>query len=184
MSPGKGKNDKIFHPQSRKAGQVERTQLRKSKIEGAAAKRARRASSTIDIYVFFYHALPPDEDALTLEGLHELIKDVWLTRHDIELEEERKLRRKGRAKSTKEINLENLKLYESEGYRTGIEIPDLTHPKNVELFRRWDQKAIEYIDILRFIRINSESPSTVIVSRPGKHESLRLAAAEQMAIDA
>ena len=53
------------------------------------------------------------------------------------------------------------------------EVPDLTHPPNVVLLRRWDQEAFEYIDLLRFIRINSEDPSVIIVSRPGKHETLR-----------
>lgn len=56
-----------------------------------------------------------------------------------------------------------------------IEVPDLTHPTNVELFLRWDQQSIEFIDLLRFIRINSEDLSSVVVTRPGKHESLRRA---------
>lgn len=29
-----------------------------------------------------------------------------------------------------------------------------------------------YIDLLRFIRINSEDPTSAVVSRPGKHQSL------------
>ena len=29
-----------------------------------------------------------------------------------------------------------------------------------------------YIDLLRFIRINSENPTSAVVSRPGKHQSL------------
>ena len=52
--------------------------------------------------------------------LHELIADVWLARHDAELEEERAARRKGRLKSTKECRLEELKLREAEEYRTGL----------------------------------------------------------------
>jgi len=57
---------------------------------------------------------------LTLPELHELVADVWLTRHDAELEEERAARRKGRPKSTKERKLEEAKLREAEEYRTGI----------------------------------------------------------------
>ena len=67
----------------------------------------------------------PEEDseggsALTLPELHELVTDVWLTRHDAELEEERAARRKGRPKSTKECKLEETKLREAEEYRTGL----------------------------------------------------------------
>jgi hypothetical protein len=57
---------------------------------------------------------------LTLPELHELVSDVWLTRHDAELEEEREARRKGRPKSTKEQKLEEGKLREAEEYRTGM----------------------------------------------------------------
>jgi hypothetical protein len=57
---------------------------------------------------------------LTLPELHELVSDVWLTRHDAELEEERAARRKGRPKSTKEQKLEEVKLREEEEYRTGM----------------------------------------------------------------
>jgi translation machinery-associated protein 16 len=43
-----------------------------------------------------------------------------LTRFDEELEQERAVRRKGRAKSAKEIKLEDIKLREAEEYRTGM----------------------------------------------------------------
>jgi translation machinery-associated protein 16 len=75
---------------------------------------------TADIYSFFYHALPPDAPALTTSELHALISDVWLARHNVELEHERQARRKGRPKSTRELKLEELKLREGEEYRTGM----------------------------------------------------------------
>ena len=144
---------------------------------------------------------------LTLPELHELVSDVWLTRHDAELEEERAARRKGRPKSTKEQKLEEVKLREAEEYRTGMgecppffffhlsglppseieyafcslvdatrkhqsEVPDLTHPENVALYRTWDQREVAFIQLLRFIRISNSKPDTAIVSRPGKHPSL------------
>jgi translation machinery-associated protein 16 len=75
--------------------------------------------ASADVYGFFYHAIPP-EGTLSLEGLHSIISNVWLTRHDDELEQERAARRKGRPKSTKELKLEEIKLRESEQYRTGM----------------------------------------------------------------
>ena len=165
----------------------------------------------VDKYVFFFHAIPDDKEAMTLDELHSLVQDVWLARHDVALGEEQKSRRKGRPKSAKEMKLENIKLFESEEYRTGLgactwpaficirydagradvgtrlphtEVPDLTHAPTVALYRRWDQKAIEYIDLLRFIRINSENTSTVVLTRPGKHELLKQPVSEQMALDA
>lgn len=52
------------------------------------------------------------------------------------------------------------------------EVIDLTHPVNVDLFRKWDQKEVAYIDLLRFIRVTSTSPDVAVVSRPGKHPRL------------
>ncbi|KDQ61442.1 hypothetical protein JAAARDRAFT_123877 [Jaapia argillacea MUCL 33604] len=166
----KEKKEKVFHPQSRKAGQLSRTQLRKTKLSEASTKRARKHSSQADIHGFFYHAMP-DEGLLTLEDLHSLM-GIWVTRHDLELEAERSARRKGRPKSTKEQRLEEMKLQDLEKYRTGIEIPDLTHEGNVKLFRDWDQKELAFLQLLRFIRISSEIPELAILTRRGKHPSL------------
>jgi translation machinery-associated protein 16 len=64
--------------------------------------------------------MPPEGGALTLEELHDVIKGIWLTRHDVELEAEQAARRKGRPKSAKEMKLEEIKLREAEEYRTGM----------------------------------------------------------------
>lgn len=200
------KKEKLFHPASRKAGQLARHALRKGKLGNLTTKRNQKHDSLgivisiqisndlviyvfqVDFYGFFYHALP-EEGVLCLEDLHHIISDVWLTRFDEELEHERSARRKGRPKSVKETNLEEIKLREAEMYRTGMgrqsfispfvlvftshpEVIDLTHPPTVELFRRWDQKEVAFIQLLRFIRIFSTDPTLALVSRPGKHVSI------------
>jgi translation machinery-associated protein 16 len=60
---------------------------------------------------------------LTLEELHNIIREVWLTRFDEELEQEKASRRKGRPKSVRQAQLEELKLREAEEYRTGMGKP-------------------------------------------------------------
>ncbi|KAI0766952.1 hypothetical protein BD413DRAFT_480243 [Trametes elegans] len=186
-SSGGGKKEKVFHPNSRKAGQLVRTQHRKSKLVELAKERSQKQGTQVSIYSFFYHALPP-EGVLSLEELHFVVRDVWLARHNQELEAERAARRKGRPKSAKELKLEELQLREAELYRTGMEVIDLTHPTNVALFRQWDQKEAAYIQQLRFVRISSEAPETVSVARIGQHpllkreeEQRRQAAAEEQA---
>ncbi|SJL03497.1 uncharacterized protein ARMOST_06853 [Armillaria ostoyae] len=167
----KTKKEKIHHPQSRKAGQLARKALRKGKLGGQASNRGKKHHFLADFYGFFYDSLP-EEGVLTLKELHGLLRDVWLTRHDAELEEEKTLRRKGRPKSVKEVKLEEIKLRESEEYRTGFEVIDLTHRPTVDLFRRWDQKEVAFIQLLRFIRISSVNPGSIVISRPGKHHSM------------
>jgi translation machinery-associated protein 16 len=49
---------------------------------------------------------------------------------------------------------------------------DLTHGPTVEIFRRWDQKELGFIQLLRFIRISSSKPEVVVLSKPGKHSSI------------
>ncbi|KAL1941174.1 hypothetical protein VTO73DRAFT_7386 [Trametes versicolor] len=168
-----GKKEKVFHPQSRKAGQLVRTQLRKSKLVDLARERHKKQGTQVSIYGFFFHALPPEGGELSLDELHYVVRDVWLTRHDHEIEAERAARRKGRPKSAKEQKLEELQLREKELYRTGMEVIDLTHPRNVELFREWDQKEAGYLQQLRFIRISSAAPDTVILTRIGQHALLK-----------
>jgi len=73
----------------------------------------------VDVLGFFYTTLPP-EGELTLDELHLIVRDIWLTRHDKDLEQERAKRRKGRPKSTKEMQIEELKIREAEEYRTGF----------------------------------------------------------------
>jgi len=173
--PAKGssgkKKEKVFHPQSRKAGQLVRTHIRKTRLEDLAKKRSHKQSSQVDVLNFFFNALPP-EGELSLEELHVIVRDIWLARHDEELEQERAARRKGRPKSAKEQKLEEIKLKEVEEYRTGLEIPDLMHEVNVELFRKWDQKQAGYLQLLRFIRISSSDPQNAVLSRSGKHPLL------------
>ena len=74
---------------------------------------------SVDVLGFFYLTLPP-EGELSLDELHLIVRDIWLSRHDKDLEQERAKRRKGRPKSVKEMQIEDLKVREAEEYRTGF----------------------------------------------------------------
>lgn len=62
----------------------------------------------------------PEEGVLSLDEIHQVVREVWLTRFDEELEAEQTARRKGRPRSVKEVRLEELKSREAENYKTGI----------------------------------------------------------------
>lgn len=70
--------------------------------------------------MFWFHALPPDVDAISLEDMHCIVRDVWLRRHDLELQRERTQRRQGRPKSVQEMKIEEQMLREQEEYRAGM----------------------------------------------------------------
>lgn len=77
------------------------------------------ATLEVDALGFFYLTLPP-EGELSLDELHLIVRDIWLTRFDKDLEQERARRRRGRPKSAKELQIEELKVREAEKYRTGF----------------------------------------------------------------
>lgn len=133
----KPKKEKIFHPSSRKAGQLARTAIRKGRLGNLTTQRHHKTNNIgefgssilvlaglislriVDHFSFWFQAIP-GEGVLTLDGLHQIVQDVWLTRWDEALEAERTARRKGRSKSVKELKLEETRLQESELYRTGM----------------------------------------------------------------
>jgi len=164
------KKEKLFHPHSRKASQLERASLRKTKLATASTKRSRKTINKVDRVQFFYHCLPANVPSLSLPELHVIVQKLWLTRHDSDIEIEQAARRKGRPKSTKETKLLEIKLQDQEEYRSGIELPDLTHPPTVELFRKWKNGDAAYLSLLRFIRISSEHPDVVTIARYGGQE--------------
>lgn len=133
--PVRKKKEKIFHPQSRKAGQLVRASLRKEKLQAVVAKRGQRLLSLglcfslrtspyltpppVDTYIF-YHQCLPDDGTLTLEDLHCIVRDMWLARFDEQLEAEQASRRTGRPKSATQVKLEEIKLRDTEEYRSGL----------------------------------------------------------------
>ena len=74
---------------------------------------------SVDVLGFFYSMLLP-EGELSLDELHLTVREIWLSRYDKDLEQERAKRRKGRPKSAKEVQIEELKIREAEEYRTGF----------------------------------------------------------------
>ncbi|EJU03563.1 hypothetical protein DACRYDRAFT_77207 [Dacryopinax primogenitus] len=177
-SSKKGPKEKVFHPESRKAGQLERKLLRKQKLEKASVTKSRNSPNVIvDRNVFFLHALPEDAIALTLSDVHDILRDVWLARFDHLIEAEQAARRSGRPRSTKEDKLLEMKRQNTEEYRTGIDIPDLTHLATVALFRKWNADDPGFLTLLRWIRVTSENPHEVVLVREGNEKALLHAAA-------
>jgi translation machinery-associated protein 16 len=150
-----GTREKIFHPQSRKADQIARSNLRKDKMSAAASIRRKRDAAqgaslrpptrphtetppTVDIYTFFFHALPPT-GTLTLPELHAVVTDAWLPRHSAALDAERAARRPGRPPSAREAALAAATDREAEEYRSGLGArrPSLSRTDTDEAQRWW-----------------------------------------------
>ncbi|KAF8806719.1 hypothetical protein BYT27DRAFT_7233791 [Phlegmacium glaucopus] len=89
---------------SRKAEQLAQSALRKGKLGNLSTRLSQNHHSLRrSILGIFYHAMP--EGILSLQDLHHIASDIWLTRFDEDLEKEISARRKGRPKISKETKL-------------------------------------------------------------------------------
>ncbi|CDZ96886.1 Translation machinery-associated protein 16 [Phaffia rhodozyma] len=183
-----GSRGNDVHPGSRRAGQMDRIVLRKAKLSKASQARAKSTSQRLERPLFFHHSLSePPFECHTLQGLHDLISEVYLTRWDDELETLRKERRAGRPKSKREDDLEEIKRREAQEYESGFEVPDLTNPTTVTLLRSWTSCDPSFLPQLRYIRVSKINPEHVVVSKKGlsrEYTDAEAKAAQEMQVEA
>lgn len=127
------------HPGSRKAGQLDRVQLRALKLQKAGSKRkdvsklkcelsGTFAASDLHLRKMFaavsrpiyFHSLITSPEPLTLPQLRGLITDVYLARLDDEVNQLVAERRAGRPKSKDLVDLEEIKRREAAEWVTGF----------------------------------------------------------------
>ncbi|SCV68499.1 BQ2448_620 [Microbotryum intermedium] len=146
-----------IHPNSRRAKQLQRVELRARKLEVQGkvqrvteAKKGEWDTSLfglfsclfqVDRHLWFVHSIPEDRTSLSLPELHQTIHD-YIHRDEIELvqlaqERQQRSWRKAEPKSKREVELEKQREQEKDEYRTGFVVPDLTLAKNVYLCRQW-----------------------------------------------
>ncbi|KAJ2957423.1 hypothetical protein NQZ79_g6844 [Umbelopsis isabellina] len=136
-----------MHPSSRKAFQLTRVVMRNDRLEQRARSKETVGNPKIDRYLWFKFALDDTLPCATTEELHSLIQ-MYLCRHDEELENLQALRKGSRPKTSRQDILEALIKKEKDEYEKGfvadatilcaLELPDLQNPKNVKILRSWD----------------------------------------------
>jgi hypothetical protein len=47
------------------------------------------------------------------------------------------------------------------------ELPDLLHPPTVELLRSWNTGDPAFLDLMRFIRLSTKHPESIVVAKKG-----------------
>lgn len=152
------------HPYSRKANQAKRAMLRDDKI---AKKKGERdvliKNPKVERALWFKFACDPEAKLLSKDQMYELI-DMYLSRHDAELESLR-LTRQGKQHTAKPSSREAfitalIEKEKKEFSTAGIEIPDLSNGKNLSYLRTWEGD-INCIQQIKTIRLK---PSPVLPS--------------------
>ncbi|OZJ06140.1 hypothetical protein BZG36_01018 [Bifiguratus adelaidae] len=150
----KGKD--AMHPSSRKAVQVTRVLLRNDRIQAKAKDRIAMVNPKVERWLWFRDLLGEDTPSIPKADLYTLIEQ-YISRNDAELEELKTTHRKGqRPKAAREDVLAALIAKERDEYKKGMEIPDITKPKNVTLLRQWngDRNSMSRIQTIRLSNPN------------------------------
>ncbi|KAJ3039546.1 hypothetical protein HDV00_012122 [Rhizophlyctis rosea] len=126
------------HPYSRKAVQARRALNRAETIEKKASGRNVERTRRVERTLWFKFAVPEDINVATPELVHDIIQQ-YIGRNDEEIAKLRATLRKNRPRPARLDLLETLRAKDLQEYATsGIDMPNLTDAKNLNLLRSWE----------------------------------------------
>ncbi|KAJ1722117.1 translation machinery-associated protein 16 [Coemansia erecta] len=179
------------HPYSRKARQIARAMNTESMIARNKSDRLNMAMSRGQKLVWFRDNLDEIEYAEAPENtgedgqkikwtMYELgqLVDLYLERHEEELEKIDEKKKLGRLLTPKEaLFLENIKVERNEAEMSGLEVPDLTDKELVEFLRGWDGD-VNSVSLIKKIRCKPASAQETEDTAPVVGSSQNQAIAE------
>ncbi|KAI8371879.1 translation machinery-associated protein 16 [Blakeslea trispora] len=166
------KNRDGIHPYSRKAHQLSRVHQRKEKL--AVQEKKKQNNPTGERWIWFRYAFDEDKTIATKAEMHELI-ETYLSRHDEEIETLENDRNKAhrRPKTPRQELLESIKQSELNEYISGMDLPDMTNGKVLELLREWDgdKNSMKRINTIRLHKPTEPTANTSMsVDTPKKQK--------------
>ncbi|KAJ3159168.1 hypothetical protein HDU86_002070 [Geranomyces michiganensis] len=186
-------NAATAHPYSRKATQLRRALNRDDKLHSQKKAGDVKKTRVVDRMLWFKYALDDNLVAATLEHAHEIVR-MYIGRHDAEIDELVARLRKGRPPPGRLELLRNLRAKDQQEYNNGIEVPNLTDPKNVVTLKAWegDYNGLSHIKsiVLRADAAaaanTAESPTTAAAASAPSAKPLEaaIATATGMEVDA
>lgn len=142
------------HPNSRRALQLSRIDLRTEKLRVAKSERKRIISTKVNQHLTLILLLPPELDYIPDKAyLHSFLQTSYLERHSNRLKELLEQRRPNRPPCQELLQLQNLIEKEKLEYQNGMDIPDLMSEINVRLLRSWSGDS-QALGMFRFVRVS------------------------------
>lgn len=137
-----GREKKIIHPYSRKAGQITREAHKQEKKEKLKNEKALRLNLIAEKLQWFQNQLDPQKLKYSKKDACELI-ERYLNRFSSELEQielHNSIKdRQGRRHHSRETVIRQTMERERQQYHGyGFEIPDILHASSLKTFREWD----------------------------------------------
>lgn len=149
---------KDVHPKGRRFKQLNRASLRTDKLIKEQGQRKNHKEGSLVRVRFFKNAVEmentKDRESFSAEEVKEMIQ-VFISNDVDALEDEKKLRRKGRPKSSKQDQLEAKVNRLKTEYKNGFLVPILTDSDIVRNVRNWKGDAGGMTN-LRFGRIDEK----------------------------
>ncbi|KAI8817951.1 translation machinery-associated protein 16 [Fimicolochytrium jonesii] len=133
----KVKQSEKAHPYSRKAVQMRRAMNREDKLAKNKSASDVKKTRAVERMLWFKYALDEELTAATKEQVHDIIGQ-YINRYDLEIAELTENMRKGRPPPARLELLKTLRSKDIQEYNTGIEVPQMMHPKNVVALRKWE----------------------------------------------
>ncbi|XP_033114177.1 translation machinery-associated protein 16-like [Anneissia japonica] len=165
--------EKLVHPNSRKASKLGAKVLRKHRIERVHEETNLKRGALIEKLLWFQEQLDSDKTFYSRKELCEII-EKYLRRFDEELEQIDIIKslkhRKGRQHASREDVILATLAREKEAYTTsGLEVPDVLSVHGCEIFRAWNGEA-RYLQTLKLTKITAmekegENKTTNLVDR-------------------
>ncbi|KAI9216413.1 hypothetical protein BC828DRAFT_393611 [Blastocladiella britannica] len=156
------------HPFSRKAKQARRAMLRDDRLAKVKSERETLHNSPlVDRYMFIKHAMDPEFTSFSPAQVHEIV-DLWLGRHDEDLEEMRAERARvvHSKKSPREDLMEAMIRNERAEYAAhGVVMPNLESGKVVLALRNWDGD-LNGLDQMKTVLVRPPKASASATSAP------------------
>jgi translation machinery-associated protein 16 len=160
------------HPNSRRASQLQRIDLRTSRIHEAKRIRKKDGDAKVEKILSIVFLLPPDVSYVPdMAYLHSFLQSSYLDRHSEELHQLEAERRPGRPTPMALVQLQDRIKREKIEYENGIDIPDLMNEVNVRLLRAW-QGDTNQLTLFRFARVSGKDQQQYTIVQKGRHKEL------------
>jgi len=134
----KRKSDVALHARSLKYKQFTSAELRQNKLDSKKAQRGEVQEVRLERYKFIKGVCENlGQSTYTIDQMRTVIQE-FIDRNQPEIAKLEKERRPGRPPSNKLLNLKNLVDFETQEYKSGFNMVDLTDPKTVESLLAWN----------------------------------------------
>lgn len=159
ISKKKGGKITALHENSRDAKRLRQASAREEKLGKLVAATVRANQFYIDRIAWFQDHLDKDQNDLGSYVALQHYIEMFIDRHQEELEHLKAERRPGRPPSKQEERLQHRRDEEAKEFQSGIWVPDLANQQCIQSLKKWNGQW-NALNTLTFVRVTSDGQVT------------------------